>query len=1815
MRFENDQFESGIRQSTQSLEMLRKALRMDDIASSVGAISNSFGAVDLSHIAQGIDDIAYRTSAWGIVTDEILRKLTDGAMGLIGKIGGGMLNMVKQGGLTRAMNIEQAKFQLGGLGVAWDDVSDSINYAVKGTRYGLDEAAVAASNLVASGVQLGDSMSTALRAISGTAAMTNREYSDIGQIFGTVAANGKLMTMQLRQLSISGLNASAAIGKFLNKTPAEIEDMVSKGQIDFETFAKAMDSAFGEHATRANETFTGAFANMKAAFARIGENFWNPLLQNGRDVLNTFTPVIDAVKSGLTPAFELWGSVVEKNAMHIQTLLNNIDLDALTKKISTFGQNLKNLYNGLALDAMNEDTNLGKMVAGLAAAFDMLKRAGSGVFGFLKQFLVALAPLGEALAQVGAKIGEFLVWLNKVTGEGTKVEEVFRNIADGFAKFVSGISNAILDITSAITGLGKALKTSKTANAVEKFIDKFKPGEKVVGALKIAFAGLGQVGQALAPVFTALGDGIAKVFDTIGAFINSGNLATLLETFNAGFLTFMVTQMMDLGKAGRYIQDVFNKKFGEVIKMRLRDIKESINDIQLVAATSTKFSNILKTAAAIALLAGAMYMLSKADPEGLGRGLAALSAALWQLVAATKIMMAIEFAGGFGGLAGLGLTLVALGIAVGSLSKSIVRLSELDMDEIVGGIFGIAGAMVILVKGAKALASIEGRLAPTAAGILVLALALNMMALAVRQLGSMDLATLGKGLGGLGVMLLELSLFMSKSKLPINLAATAAGMLVLGIAMNVLAASLRIIGGMDWESMLIGLTGMAGVLASIAGFSRLVKGGGTLAAVGAGMLLVGTSMIILAQAMTMMAALDWNGIGKGLAGIGGSLMAMAVATKIMPGNLPAIAAGVVLLGLSLQQIATAFDQLSGLSWEGIGKGLAVVGASLMELAVAVAIIGATGGAGATTGIAAIVGAFALFIPQLIALSQIPWPALLMGLGALAISLVAFGVTATVLAPLAPVLLAIAGALALFGVAMAGIGIGLTTLTAGLLGLGAIGAGAFAGIIAAIKELIALLPYIFEQLGLAIVALVTTIADSATTIVDALVEIVKSLLAGIRELAPDIIDTVLELVQTLLDKILEKGPAIAKAGVELLKQLLAGIRDNIGDIVSLAVEIVIAFANSLVENVGKLVLAGIDLIVEMCEGMAAEIPNQAARLGTAAADLGAAIIEGVIKGLGAFASRIGEKLVAGAREAMGRVKAFLGINSPSKLFRDEVGKQIVAGVAIGATDKRGTIGKALVNSAEAGLHTLQKALKINSPSVVFQEEVGRWIAEGITEGIEADDTVEEALKKKADNIVSAFQTALNRSSLLEDIARLNFEVWEQLWPDASDTHYYIEYKRYLNEVAKQAERRFKLAEDELEQTIKVVGRGTDEALEATRKMLEARKTYLEARQAVADLDIQMASKDIKLAEQMRQEAEDLTDAQITLAQSQYELWKAMNPDASELEAAKRNVMYFNEQLELQEQKIEFLKEKLQETIAEFGSASKEVVEAQNAYLQAQKKYYDLINNRKNVVTSYKENAGLNDDDKKALEDAKNVIREQESNLADYERILRDLAETNERYSFGWSVDEMDAIARKQSGYNREAYENAKKTQQRIEEAMEKGVSELEKLLNGDYTALVKQFKELGWQYADALGKGFEDTMSDRVIPMMNNALNSVKQNLSNATEVDRTHNNSSSSILVGTGGITGIKNPSSGGSSVSSGGGSANKIDTSVWKPSNIKPANPNVTVVANTNFNQTNNSPKTLSNSSIYRSTSSMFAGITGKVTSAVMGAAVSSALKKVVNA
>ncbi len=305
MRFDNAAFEKGVAQTKKSLEELKEKTQFKNTSKGLEEISKAAHRVDLSPLSQGIETVNMKFSAMRTVAETVFKNLTTSAMQTGSKIVNALISPIVEGGKNRALNLENAQFQIEGLlgkealedGLtAWEKVKDAADYAVTDTAYGLDAAAKAASQLAASGIDLGKDMKDSLRGISGVAAMTNSDFDSIAQIFTKVAGNGRLMGEELNQLSARGINAAATLAQQMGITEKEVRDMTSKGQIDFLTFAKAMDNAFGEHAKDANNTFTGSLSNMKAALARIGADFWSPFLNVSRDVFNTMTALFKQLK-------------------------------------------------------------------------------------------------------------------------------------------------------------------------------------------------------------------------------------------------------------------------------------------------------------------------------------------------------------------------------------------------------------------------------------------------------------------------------------------------------------------------------------------------------------------------------------------------------------------------------------------------------------------------------------------------------------------------------------------------------------------------------------------------------------------------------------------------------------------------------------------------------------------------------------------------------------------------------------------------------------------------------------------------------------------------------------------------------------------------------------------------------------------------------------------------------------------------------------------------------------------------------------------------------------------------------------------------------------------------------------------------------------------------------------------------------------------------------------------------------------------------------------------------------------------------------
>ena len=300
MSLDNQNFEKNAEVSISTIKKLQEALKFSNSTDSLDKINASVKKVNFNPIVSGVEQAKSSFSALEAVAFGAFANIGKKIENYAEKVALAIPRQIVEGGKSRAFNMEQAKFMIDGLaeqtGATFDKVEKSIENAVTGTAYGFDEAATAASQLLASSVQVGEQMDHALLAISGVSAMTGSSYSEIAHIFTTIAGNGKVMTEQLNQFSVRGLNAAASLADQLGVTEEEIREMVHKGQIDFQTFADAMDSAFGKHAKDANKTFSGSFANIKAVFSRMGQKFIGPGMESMTKVFNHLLPLLKEIE-------------------------------------------------------------------------------------------------------------------------------------------------------------------------------------------------------------------------------------------------------------------------------------------------------------------------------------------------------------------------------------------------------------------------------------------------------------------------------------------------------------------------------------------------------------------------------------------------------------------------------------------------------------------------------------------------------------------------------------------------------------------------------------------------------------------------------------------------------------------------------------------------------------------------------------------------------------------------------------------------------------------------------------------------------------------------------------------------------------------------------------------------------------------------------------------------------------------------------------------------------------------------------------------------------------------------------------------------------------------------------------------------------------------------------------------------------------------------------------------------------------------------------------------------------------------------------
>lgn len=444
LKFNNGDFATKVDRTIAQAKKLETSLSFGNASTGLEHVSRSIRGIKLGVLSSAADTVTARFSAMQVAAMTAVQSVTNTLLGSVKKVVTAIPNQIWSGGWSRAMNLEKAKFQIEGLGASWEDLYKDISYAVDGTAYGLDAAAVVASQLTASGIESGEQMKYALRGVSGVAAMTSSSYADIGRIYTQVAGQGRLMGDQLLQLSGRGINAAATLAKYLGKTEAEVRDMVSAGEIDFDTFAKAMDDAFGEHAKKANETFEGALSNVKSALSRIGAEIATPLIQNMIPVFNALREMINGIKGSLGPVFDNISSFIESASKKAVSLIEVVT-----------GQ-------------------IGKTPS---ISLDMWNKAGTDLDQF-KDILIDVAREHDiAIDEMIEKEGSF----EDTLASGWLTQGIFDEAYDSLIK----TEGASQDLRDAIFELGKSFEAAENLSTFQLFIASF---ENVLGGAKTLMA-------------------------------------------------------------------------------------------------------------------------------------------------------------------------------------------------------------------------------------------------------------------------------------------------------------------------------------------------------------------------------------------------------------------------------------------------------------------------------------------------------------------------------------------------------------------------------------------------------------------------------------------------------------------------------------------------------------------------------------------------------------------------------------------------------------------------------------------------------------------------------------------------------------------------------------------------------------------------------------------------------------------------------------------------------------------------------------------------------------------------------------------------------------------------------------------------------------------------------------------------------------------------------------------------------------------------------------------------------------------------------
>ena len=1091
MQFDNRHFEQNVKTSLSTIDRLKQSLNFTGASKGLENINSAAKNVNLAGLSSAAETVTAKFSYMQMTIQHQLNRIVDSAVNAGKRIASALtIDPIKTGFQEYETQIGAVQTILANTqskGTTLDDVNgalDELNTYADKTIYNFTEMTRNIGTFTAAGVDLDKSV-TSIKGIANLAAVsgsTSQQASTAMYQLSQALAAGKVSLMDWNSVVNAGMGGEVfqnALKRTAENLGTNVDAMIDK----YGSFRESLTQGEWLTAEVLTETLTqlsGAYTEADLIEQGYTKKQAKEILELAKTAegaatdVKTFTQLWDTLKesaqSGWTQTWELivgdfeqakelWsgvskaiGGIIESSAESRNTLLEGAMLsnwDKMIKKMNDAGIKTEDFEKSVRKVAKTHDVDLDKMIKKYgslekavrsgAISSDILKEAissvsksaadlsiidetlkkgakGEGVtemqkalkslgydlgksgvdgkFGSMTQKAVKAFQEAQGLKVTGIVDEATLEALEKATTETYELTDAVYDLIPGLGELggreilIESLKNIFSSLGSVLARIRKAfidvfppMTSEQLYGLIEgfkAFTEKLKPTQKQCIAIYQTFKGLFSAIDIVLTVIKSLVGGFGKLLGGVLPGFANGVLA-LTGSFGS-----WITSLRDSIKEA----DIFGTAIDNIVgflQKGIDKIKEFTSFVKNIFTTKASDAPMSETADGIDAIDGKLSTLER---------LKSIFDSIWNAIKKVGKVVG-EFASNLGtALTNVftsdnissGLDIVNSGI-FGAILLGIKNFID-GLGDSFDGVGGVLENVSGILDGVKG--SLEAWQQSLKADTLKkIATAIAILAASLVVLAFIEPEKLNSALGAITMLFIDLlgamAIFDKIGGSFTGVTKTVGMMNGMATAILILAGALRTLSSLSWEELGKGLAGVVGLTVVVVAATKVLSSGkGKILKGASGLIMFGIAMKILASACKDMSSLSWEELGKGLAGVGAIMAGTAIFAKLTKnsGNLITTGIGLIAVGAAMKIFASAIKDFSGFSWDELKVGLAGMAGALLAVAVAVKLMAGSGVFGIGVGLILVAGALVILADVLKEMGGMTWDEIAHGLTAL-----------------------------------------------------------------------------------------------------------------------------------------------------------------------------------------------------------------------------------------------------------------------------------------------------------------------------------------------------------------------------------------------------------------------------------------------------------------------------------------------------------------------------------------------------------------------------------------------------------------------------------------------------------------------------------------------------------------------------------------------------------------------------------------------------------------------------------------------------------------